>query len=182
MNALIRQHGQRLDDESLRTFLCESEAIVNGRPLTVETLNDPLSPLPLTPNALLTGKTKLVLPPPGKFQNEDVYCRRRWRRVQHLSNQFWVRWKKEYLQNLQPRSKWTGLRRNFRVGDVVLLVDVDKVRNHWPMARVTSVNEDDQGLVRSATVKTSSNSILDRPINKLILLVEASDEESKKTG
>ncbi|XP_028406790.1 uncharacterized protein LOC114529233 [Dendronephthya gigantea] len=32
MNALIRQHGQKLDDESLRTFICESEAIVNGRP------------------------------------------------------------------------------------------------------------------------------------------------------
>ena len=69
MNALIKQHGHRLDDESLRTFICESEVIVNSRPLTVETLNDPLFPLPLTPNMLLTGKTKLVLPPPGKFQN-----------------------------------------------------------------------------------------------------------------
>ena len=182
MNALMKQHGQRLDDESLRTFICESEAIVNGRPLTVETLNDPLSPVPLTPSALLTGKTKLVLPPPGKFQNEDVYCRRRWRRVQHLSNQFWTRWKKEYLQNLQTRSKWTGLRRNFRVGDVVLLIDVDKVRNQWPMARVTNVKEDDQGLVRSATVRTASGSTLDRPINKLVLLVETSEEEPEKTG
>ena len=182
MNALIKLHGHRLDDESLRTFICESEAIVNSRPLTVETLNDPLSPLPLTPNALLTGKTKLVLPPPGKFQNEDVYCRQRWRRVQHLSNQFWNRWKKEYLQNLQTRSKWTGLRRNFSVGDVVLMIDVDKVRNQWPMARVMSVNEDDQGLVPSVTVRTSSDSILDRPINKLILLVETSEEEQEKTG
>ena len=83
MNALIKQHGQRLDDESLRTLICKSEAIVNGRPITVEILNDPLSPLPkcdtnkcdtnkcdtnkCTPNAILTGKTKLVLPPPGKF-------------------------------------------------------------------------------------------------------------------
>ena len=182
MNALIKQHGHRLDDESLRTFLCESEAIVNSRPLTVETLNDPLSPLPLTPNALLTGKTKLVLPPLWKFQNEDMYCRRRWRRVQHLSNQFWNRWKKEYLQNLQTRSKWTGLWRNFTVGDVVLMIDVDKVRNQWPMARVMSVNEDDQGLVRSVTVRTSSDSILDHPINKLILLVETSEEEQEKTG
>ena len=148
----------------------------------METLNDPLSPLPLTPNALLTGKTKLVLPPPGKFQNEDVYCRRQWRRVQHLSNQFWNHWKKEYLQNLQTRSKWTGLRRNFRVGDVVLMIDMDKVRNQWPMARVMRVNEDDQGLVRSVTVRTSSDSILDRPINKLILLVETSEEEQEKTG
>lgn len=34
-NALMKQHGQRLDDESLRTFISEAEAIVNGRPLTV---------------------------------------------------------------------------------------------------------------------------------------------------
>ena len=31
-------------------------------------LSDPFSPLPLTPSTPLIGKTKLVLPPPGKFQ------------------------------------------------------------------------------------------------------------------
>ena len=41
---------------------------------------------------------------------------------------------------------------------MVLMIDVDKVRNQWPMARVMSVNEDDQGLVRSVTVRTSSDS------------------------
>lgn len=65
---------------------------------------------------------------------------------------------------------------------MVLMIDVDKVRNQWPMARVMSVNEDDQGLVRSVTVRTLSDSILDRPINKLILLVETSEEEQEKTG
>jgi hypothetical protein len=49
------------------------------------------------------------------------------------------------------------------------------------MARVTNVKEDDQGLVRSATVRTASGSTLDRPINKLVLLVEISEEEPEKT-
>ena len=62
------------------------------------------------------------------------------------------------------------------------MIDVDKVRNQWPMARVMSVNEDDQGLVRPVTVRTSSDSILHRPINKWILLVETSEEEQEKTG
>ena len=66
MAALMKQHGQRLDDEPLRTLLCE--AVVNSRPLTTETLSDRLSLLPLTPSTLLTGKTKLILPPQGKFQ------------------------------------------------------------------------------------------------------------------
>ena len=83
--ALMKQHGHSLDDESLETVLCEVEAVVNSRPLTTESLSDPLSPLPLTPSTLLTGKTKLILPALGKFQR-DVYCKRRWRRVQHIDN------------------------------------------------------------------------------------------------
>ena len=74
MNGLIREHGSRLDEESLRTFLCEAEYTINNRPVTVETLNDPLSAPPLSPSMLLTGKTRLVLPPPGDFKREDLYC------------------------------------------------------------------------------------------------------------
>ena len=90
MVALMREHSHSLDNEALRTLMCEAEAVVNSRPLTVDTLSDPLSPLPLTPNTLLTGKSKLILPPPGKFQREDVYCKRCWRCVQHIANVFWV--------------------------------------------------------------------------------------------
>jgi len=42
MNDLIREHGSRLDEESLRTFLREAEYTINNRLLTVETLHDPL--------------------------------------------------------------------------------------------------------------------------------------------
>ena len=135
MAALIKQHGHSLDDESLRNLLCEVEAVLNSRPLTIETLSDPLSP-PLTPSTLLTGKTKFILPPPGKFQREDVYCKRRWRRVQHIANEFWSRWSKEYLQSLQARQRWTRQRRNFTEGDIVLLKGSNTCRNKWPMARV----------------------------------------------
>ena len=173
MAALMREHGHSLDDEALRTLMCEAEAVVNNRPLTVDTLSDPLSPLPLTPSTLLTGKTKLVLPPPGKFQREDVYCKQRWRRVQHIANEFWSRWSKEYLQNLQMRSKWTRQRRNFTEGDVVLLKDSNTRRNQWSLDKVLTTCLDDQGQVRSVTVRTWKGSLLDRPINKLVLLLES---------
>lgn len=135
MAALMREHGHSLDDEALRTLMCETEAFVNNRPLTADILSDPLSPLPLTPSTLLTGKTKLILPRPGKFQKEDD-CKQRWRRVEHIANEFWTRWSKGYLQSLQVRNKWTRQRRNFTEGDVVLLKDSNTCRNKWSLAKV----------------------------------------------
>ena len=173
MNALMKEHGTQMDEEILRTFLCEAEATVNNRPLTIETLNDPLSEPPLSPSMLLTGKTKLVLPPLGEFKGEDMYCKKKWRRTQHLVQEFWQRWSKEYLQQLQSRSKWTQPKRNFTTGDVVLLREVQYPRNKWPLAKVVCAHPDDQGQVRSVTVLTPNGSMLERPINKLVLLLES---------
>ena len=86
MANLLHEHGLQLEDESLCTFLCEASAIVNSRPLS--TINDPLSDPPLSPNLLLTQKTSVILPPPGKFQKCDLYSRKRWRRTQYLVNEF----------------------------------------------------------------------------------------------
>ena len=77
LSSLLLDHGAQLDDESLRTLMTEAESIVNCRPLTVENLSDPLAPEPLTPNHLLTLKTQVVLPPPGKFDSPDQYSRKR---------------------------------------------------------------------------------------------------------
>ena len=43
----------QLDDETLRTFMVEAEAIVDCHPLTVDTTNSPQMPEPLTPSHLL---------------------------------------------------------------------------------------------------------------------------------
>ena len=38
--SLLNAHGRSLNNESLRTLLAETEAILNSRPLTVDTLGD----------------------------------------------------------------------------------------------------------------------------------------------
>ena len=78
------------------TLMCEVEAIINSRPLTTVS-GEPDDLEPLTPNHILTTKSTVVLPPPGNFHKNDVFMRRRWRRVQYLVNLFWSQWKKEYL-------------------------------------------------------------------------------------
>ena len=119
-------------------------------------------------------KSKIILAPPGEFEKADIYSRRRWRRIQHIINEFWSRWRNEYLQSLQQQQKWHSPKRNFKVNDVVLLKE-DTKRNDWPMGRIIATRNDENGYVRSVTVQTSSNQVLNRPIHKLVLLVEADD-------
>ena len=73
------------------------EAIVNSRSLTIETIADGTSEAAISPSNLLTMKSKVVMPPPGSFETLDFYRRKRWRRIQHIENEFWSRWWKEFL-------------------------------------------------------------------------------------
>ena len=183
LTSLMKDHPAILTDESLRTFLTETEAIINSCPLTIDPMCDPHDPRPLSPIQLLTYKSDVVFPPPGKFERADLYCRKQWRRVQYLADQFWSRWKVEYLSTLQRRQKWTRKSRNFMVGDVVLVKDggIFTRRNGWPLARVEEVFPSDDKLVRKVRLRVShkqadKTTSLTRPISKLVLLVGADEE------
>lgn len=186
LSKVLAQSAGRLDDASLRTFLYEAMYIVNSRPLTVNNISDPTSSEPLTPNHLITMKCAVPLPPPGKFVQEDVYATKRWRRVQYLSEQFWNRWRKEYLANLTLRQRWHAPRRNMKVGDTVIVKDENIPRNEWTLGRVVDVHKGDDGLVRKVSLQVGDKklgkrgerlhkpSIIQRPIQKLVVLVESS--------
>ena len=73
--------------------------------------------------------------------------------VQHIRNEFWNRWHKEFLATLQERQKWLVSRRNFYIGDVVLLKEYAN-RNEWKMAKVIIVYTDEK--VQSACKKCST--------------------------
>ena len=173
----------RLDDSSLRTLFYEAMAIVNSRPLTLVS-NDPAEE-PLTPNHLITMKSATLLPPPGHFVKEDMYSQKRWRRVQYLTEQFWSRWRKEFVLSLNQRQKWSTPRRNVRIGDVVLLIDSDTPRMQWPRGIVVDTKTSGDGLVRRVKVRVGTSrldkrgrletaiSVLERPVQKVVVLMEA---------
>ncbi|XP_061736975.1 uncharacterized protein LOC133539000 [Nerophis ophidion] len=183
--AVLDQSARRLDSTLLRTVLYEVMAIINSRPLTAEHLNDPSGPEPLTPNHILTMKSTIILPPPGEFVREDLYLKKRWRGVQYLANEFWTRWKREYLLNLQSRQKWHKNRRNLKVNDIVLLKDDLAPRNEWKLARITDVYPGSDGRVRKLKLMvsettfdkkgklTTKTGFLDRPVQKVVILLEA---------
>lgn len=178
----VLAHTGRLDDTSLRTFFYEAMFIVNNRPLTIGSISDPTSIEPLTPNHLLTMKSSVPLPPPGNFAKEDLYAKKRWRRVQYLSEQFWNKWRKEYLANITLRQRWHAPRCNVQVGDIVIVKEEELPRNEWKLARVLKVHENDDGLVRRVTIQIGERklgkggerlnkpSIVERPIQKLVIL------------
>ncbi|KAJ8017933.1 hypothetical protein HOLleu_44355 [Holothuria leucospilota] len=168
--SLMKEQPRTLDDDLLSTLLCEVENILNNRPLTT-TSPDPDDLTPLTPNMLVNPQAKM-LAPPGEFEQRDVYARKRWRRAQYLVDVFWSRWRKEYVVTLQQRDKWQRQRRNVQVGDVVLIVDKSVPRNTWPMGVVETTFKDTKGDVRSCQVRTKT-SILERPVAKLCILIEA---------
>lgn len=184
LTSIQDQAANRLDTTSLRTFMYEVMAIVNSRPLTSEHINDPMGPEPLTPNHILTMKPTIIAPPPGEFVREDLYLHKRWKRVQFLANEFWTRWRKEYLMSLQQRNKRHKSRRNAQKNDIVLLEDDLAPRNQWKLAKVEEVPGTDgrvrrlKLIVSNATLdskgaRTSKPVYLERPIHKTVLIVEA---------
>ena len=180
LNSMLSINSTRLTSSTLRTFLYEVMAIINCRPLAIETEKD--SPVPLSPNQILTMKSKVVLPPPGNFNEHDIYSRKRWRVVQGLANQFWTRWQKHYLNELQVRQKWTQKSDNICVDDVVMIAQDDQVRSQWSLAKVCEVYKSKDNLVRkvklcvvrskdiNAKGKRVTDTYLERPIHKLVFI------------
>ena len=88
LEEFLKTHSHSLNDESPRTLIPEVELIINSGLLTVETISDSKSEIPLSPNNLLTMKTSVVMLPPGEFSKADTYSKRRWGRVQHIPGEF----------------------------------------------------------------------------------------------
>ena len=94
-----------LSDVELRTRLAEVESIVSNCPITA--VSDGLDDY-----SVLTPNQRATQLPPRVFVNEDLFSRKRWRKVQFLANHYWKRWIREYLPTLQRRLKWVKSRRN----------------------------------------------------------------------
>ena len=165
LNSLLTQ--QSFSDETLQTLLCEVEAIINNRPLTPVSA-DVRDELPLTPNHLLL--LRCVLFPPSVTVCDH---RRSWRQAGYLADQFWRRWRQEFLPLLQVRSgPTTRSRTNVKKGDVVLMVDDTVPRGVWPLGRVEEALLSADGRVRSVRVRARGTTY-DRPVTKIVKIIEA---------
>ena len=128
---------------------------------------------PLMQPQLLYGRRISTLPYPGNghisnspgFVNHDtlnnVHCSQ-----QNIINQFWHKWKHEYLTSLREYHRNTGSgSQRIRAGDGVLVHD-DLPRTSWTLAIVDKLNTGGDGIARSAVIRTK-NGLTSRPVTKL---------------
>ena len=88
LSGILLEQGSVLTEEGLITLLYEVAAILNCRPLSHINLSDS-SCEPLSPNHLLTQKSRVVMSPAGNFVRQDLYLQKRWRRVQTSKHFCW---------------------------------------------------------------------------------------------
>ena len=103
--------NQAFTEEQWRTFLSETNYIINGRPLYPSS-NDIWESPPITPNDILIGHH---LPLPQPEPEERINPRHLLRSTQDRVNEFWKCWMRYFAPNLLPRNKWFRTRENVHV-------------------------------------------------------------------
>lgn len=164
-------HEKSPTEEVFATLLAEAEYTVNSRPLTHVSVNIEDAEA-LTPNHILLGGSARV-PIPGQFDDKDLMGRPHWKASQRLADQFWARWVREYLPELQHRREPRGSGPPIAVGDVVLIVDGNLPRNTWPRGVVVATHPGQDGTVRVVDVKTAGGT-LRRATKRLVILTSTS--------
>lgn len=166
---------RRPSDEVLRNALTEIENTLNSRPLTHVPIEDHAAPA-LTPNHILLGSSNGIKPL-STIDDSNAAVRQCWRTSQVIANQFWKRWLSDYLPEITQRAKWhTSCGPPIRIGDVVIIVDPKLPRNCWPKGKVIDTRNSKDGVIRSATVRTT-HGVYERPVVKLAVLDVLRDEE-----
>lgn len=154
--------------EEMYTLLSCIEACLNSRPLCQLT-NDPNDIDALTPGHFLIGRP-LTAPAEPSILHLQQNRLSRWQYIEQLRQHFWARWSKEYLGQLQGRSRWrTSSDKAIQPGALVVLKEDNLPPLMWRLARITELHPGADGVVRVVTVKTSSG-FTKRAVRNICLL------------
>lgn len=83
----------------------------------------------------------------------------------------WNRWRKDYLLDLKSaHSCNTQKPTELKIGDIVLIGDANMPRQRWKLGRIEELFQGRDGKVRSCAVRTSTRTVLKRPIQLLYAL------------
>lgn len=144
--------------DEFNTILAQVEACLNSRPLSPLS-NDPTDLNPLTPGHFLIGAS-LQAVPEGNLLDLKPNSLSRWERAQQLTQEFWRRWLRECISQMQIRTKWkTTTEDQPKPGDMVLVRQDNLAALQWPIGRITNVFPGTDGIVRVVELKTARGTI-----------------------
>ncbi|XP_013181006.1 PREDICTED: uncharacterized protein LOC106127472 [Papilio xuthus] len=150
--------------EELNTVLVQIEAVLNSRPLTPLSA-DPSDLLPLTPGHFLIGRPLTALPA-GCYEHHATGRLSRYQHLEHLRQHFWSRWSKEYISELQLRTKWRSNLNPLQEGVLVILKEDNLPPLKWRLGRVVAVHPGADGVSRVADVRTATG-VVRRAFSKI---------------
>lgn len=154
--------------EDFLTVLNQVEACLNSRPLFPSS-NDPNDPQPITPAHFLIGE-RLTSIPDHDYTDIQENRLSRFQRLQKITQSFWKRWSKEFISELQQRTKWKKrCPELLKPGKLVLIKEDGLPPLKWKIGVIEAVHPGSDGIVRAATVRIGS-STLKRPATKLCTL------------
>jgi hypothetical protein len=159
-----------LTEEEFRTLVYVCADKLNDRPISLR--GDPEDLVALKPNDFLTSHLGHAYFPPDFPEEKQLDLRERWRYVHLLLGHFCKRFAQEVVPLLRPRKKWTNQKENVSVGDVCLEVDENSPRIEWRMVRITKIFPSDDGLVRKVEIRSAGDRLYDRPISRLVPIVQ----------
>jgi hypothetical protein len=178
----LMNNGMR--DEEFRTLVKEVQMYLNNRPLAWEGKQDADDPSPITPAHLMAkGKPWVDLLPPADDHEHKKGDRCLAKKITHLNqilNQFWKRYVRLIVPTMAQYTKWSNIRKNIELGDVVVVLDDDvKSRNETPIARVIKLFPGKDGLVRKVLIKWKGK-IFERPIVRLCTIFRNNSDLNKE--
>ncbi|XP_034836299.1 uncharacterized protein [Maniola hyperantus] len=113
-----------------------------------------LGELKLKLGHFLIGRPLTALPSPNveDFSSNSLD---RYSRLEKVRQQFWRRWQRDYISELQQRTKWRTNRGKLNVGDLVLLQEDNIAPLNWRLGRVTALFPGTDGISRVADIRTA---------------------------
>lgn len=161
--------------EEFSTVLAQIEAILNSRPIHPMSA-DPNDLVALTPAHFLIGRP-MTSPPCEDLTSAEPSRLRRYERLEQIRQHYWQRWSKDYISQLQTRTKWQTQSQDIVLNSLVLIKDDNLPPLKWRLGRVVALFTGNDGVSRVADIRTATG-LIRRAFSKICPLPLQPEEEA----
>ena len=135
----------------LQTTLFEMANVLNQRPIGIKpAFNIDLGKY-LCPNDLLLGRSSGAVPS-GKWSDKASF-----RDIMDFNDNmvkaFLEKWSRDFWPSLIVRQKWHFEKRDLCIGDVVMFLDPNLIKNCWKLGEVIIAERGKDGKVRNVSIR-----------------------------